>query len=211
MEPVDVLGSHPAIAKKDRELAEQRLHRIEVHQRLEALGALDGQEVESYEAAVAEALHAGAEMPVRPVLRLSPTVASAIGTDDPNTGRRKFSESQGEVHIDDLQFERRRWSGKQAYSDSKLWDVVLACSVARRWPETLSSTVDPGWIKTRMGGPGAADDLPEGADTPVWLATSDDPGATVTGRYSSAVMNCKPTPLPMRLMCRSVFYRPPHS
>ena len=89
MEPVDVLGSHPAIAKKDRELAEQRLHRIEVHQRLEALGALDGQEVESYEAAVAEALHAGAEMPVRPVLRLSPTVASAIGTDDPNTGPRR--------------------------------------------------------------------------------------------------------------------------
>jgi hypothetical protein len=34
-----------------------------------------------------------------------------------------------------------------------------------------------------MGGAGATDGLPEGADTQVWLATSDDPAATVTGRY----------------------------
>jgi NAD(P)-dependent dehydrogenase (short-subunit alcohol dehydrogenase family) len=92
-------------------------------------------------------------------------------------------ESQGHVHLDDLQFERRRWNGHQAYSDSKLWDVVLAFAVARHWPETLSNAVDPGWIKTRMGGSGATHDLPEGADTPVWLATSNDPAATVTGRY----------------------------
>lgn len=92
-------------------------------------------------------------------------------------------ESQGQVHLDDLQFERRRWNGHQAYSDSKLWDVVLAFAVARHWPETLSNAVDPGWIKTRMGGARATDELPEGADTPVWLATSNDPAAAVTGRY----------------------------
>ena len=92
-------------------------------------------------------------------------------------------ESQGGVHLDDLQFERRAWSGRQAYSDSKLWDVVLAFAVARHWPKTLSNAVDPGWIKTRMGGAGATGGLPEGADTQVWLATSDDPAATVTGRY----------------------------
>ena len=34
-----------------------------------------------------------------------------------------------------------------------------------------------------MGGAAAPDELPEGADTQVWLATSDDPAATVTGRY----------------------------
>ena len=71
----------------------------------------------------------------------------------------------------------------QAYSDSKLWDVVLAFAVARRHPETLSNAVDPGWIKTRMGGPEATDELHDGAETPVWLATSDDPAALVTGRY----------------------------
>ena len=92
-------------------------------------------------------------------------------------------QSQGEAHLDDLQFERRRWNGMQAYSDSKLWDVVLALAVARHWPGTLSNAVDPGWIKTRMGGSGATDERPLGAETPVWLATSDEPNATVTGRY----------------------------
>ena len=92
-------------------------------------------------------------------------------------------ESQGEAHLDDLQFERRPWDGMQAYSDSKLWDVVLAFAVARHWPGVLSNAVDPGWIRTRMGGPGATDELPQGAETQVWLATSDDPAATVTGRY----------------------------
>ena len=65
--------------------------------------------------------------------------------------------SLDEVHVDDLQFERRPWNGMQAYSDSKLWDVVLAFAVARRFPSTLSNAVDPGWIKTRMGGAGATD------------------------------------------------------
>jgi NAD(P)-dependent dehydrogenase (short-subunit alcohol dehydrogenase family) len=92
-------------------------------------------------------------------------------------------ESHGGCTSTTSNFERRAWSGRQAYSDSKLWDVVLAFAVARHWPKTLSNAVDPGWIKTCMGGGGATDGLPEGADTQVWLATSDDPAATVTGRY----------------------------
>jgi NAD(P)-dependent dehydrogenase (short-subunit alcohol dehydrogenase family) len=60
-------------------------------------------------------------------------------------------ESHGVVHLDELQFERRAWSGRQAYSDSKPRDVVLAFAVAHHWPKTLSNAVDPGWIKTRMG------------------------------------------------------------
>jgi NAD(P)-dependent dehydrogenase (short-subunit alcohol dehydrogenase family) len=92
-------------------------------------------------------------------------------------------QARGRGHLDDLQFERRPWNGMQAYSDSKFWDVVLAFAVARHWPGALSNAVDPGWIRTRMGGSGAPGELREGADTPVWLATSDDPAATVTGRY----------------------------
>lgn len=92
-------------------------------------------------------------------------------------------EAQGEPRLDDLQFEQRPWNGMQAYSDSKLWDVVLAFAVARYQPGTLSNAVDPGWIKTNMGGAGATDELPAGAETQVWLATSDEPGATATGRY----------------------------
>ncbi|MBB2924895.1 SDR family NAD(P)-dependent oxidoreductase [Cellulomonas cellasea] len=92
-------------------------------------------------------------------------------------------ESQGRTHLDDLQFEARPWDGMQAYSDSKLLDVTLAFAVARLWPDVLVTAVDPGWIKTKLGGPDAWDEVDEGAATQVWLATSDDDGARVTGEY----------------------------
>jgi NAD(P)-dependent dehydrogenase (short-subunit alcohol dehydrogenase family) len=40
----------------------------------------------------------------------------------------------------------------------------------------LVNAVDPGWVKTEMGGPGANRSLAQGADTPVWLATLPDGG-----------------------------------
>ena len=43
----------------------------------------------------------------------------------------------GDARLDDAQWERRRWNGAQAYSDSKLFDMVLAFAVARRWPGVL--------------------------------------------------------------------------
>ncbi|WP_249714927.1 SDR family NAD(P)-dependent oxidoreductase [Rhizomonospora bruguierae] len=92
-------------------------------------------------------------------------------------------EERGVADLSDVHWERRAWNGMQAYSDSKLYDVVLAFALARRWPGALSNAVDPGWIKTKLGGPNATDELPEGAETQVWLATSDDPAARVTGRY----------------------------
>jgi NAD(P)-dependent dehydrogenase (short-subunit alcohol dehydrogenase family) len=92
-------------------------------------------------------------------------------------------ESQGHVALDDLQRTARAWDGMAAYSDSKLCDVVLAFAVARRWPDVLATTVDPGWIKTKLGGPDAWDEVGDGAATQAWLATSDDEGARVTGRY----------------------------
>jgi len=92
-------------------------------------------------------------------------------------------QAAGRVNLGDLQWERRAWNGMQAYCDSKLYDVLLAFAVARRHPELRSNAVDPGWIKTKLGGPGATDELPVGADTPVWLATSGEPEALGTGRY----------------------------
>ena len=92
-------------------------------------------------------------------------------------------EAHGVVDLDDLQRGRRHWDGMAAYSDSKLCDVVLAFAVARLWPEVHSNAVDPGWIRTRMGGPSAPDPLPLGAETPVWLASSDEPEAAVSGCY----------------------------
>src|SRR6202034_439256 len=89
----------------------------------------------------------------------------------------------GSPDLDDLQWVGRRWNGAQAYADSKFFDVVLAFAVARRWPNALSNALEPGWVPTKMGGPGAPDDLSLAPVTQVWLATSDDPAATVTGRY----------------------------
>lgn len=82
--------------------------------------------------------------------------------------------------LGDLQWERRRWNGSQAYAESKFWDVVLAFGVARRWPDVPSNAVDPGWVATRMGGRGAPDDLSQGHVTQVRLALGDIPG---TGGY----------------------------
>jgi NAD(P)-dependent dehydrogenase (short-subunit alcohol dehydrogenase family) len=88
-----------------------------------------------------------------------------------------------DTSLDDLAWERRPWRGEQAYCDSKLHDVLLAFAVARRWRQVLSNALEPGWVATRMGGPGAPDDLDAGRRTQVWLAASEEPAAKVTGEY----------------------------
>jgi hypothetical protein len=55
----------------------------------------------------------------------------------------------GDPALDDPQWERRRWNGLQAYSDSKLDDVLLAFAVARRWPAVRSNAVTPGGWRPR--------------------------------------------------------------
>ena len=89
----------------------------------------------------------------------------------------------GEADLSDLRRRQRRWSGSQAYANSKLFVVALAFGVARLWPDVLSNAVNPGWVPTRMGGPQAPDNFEQGAETQVWLAVSDEPGALVSGRY----------------------------
>ena len=89
----------------------------------------------------------------------------------------------GDPDFTDLQWKRRRWNGSQAYSDSKLFDVLLAFAMARRWPDVQSNAVDPGWVPTKMGGRGAPDNLEQGSETQVWLAVSQDPAAMVSGMY----------------------------
>ena len=90
---------------------------------------------------------------------------------------------QGKFGLEDPQWEHRPWDGNQAYSDSKLFDLMLAFGVARRWPDVLVNSVEPGWVPTKLGGEEATDDLEAGPVTQVWLATSDDPSAHVTGQH----------------------------
>ena len=89
----------------------------------------------------------------------------------------------GDASLRDLLWTERSWNGTQAYCDSKLHDVLLAFAVSRRWNDTLSNSLEPGWVATKMGGPNAPDDLSLAPETQVWLAASDDAGAKVTGSY----------------------------
>jgi NAD(P)-dependent dehydrogenase (short-subunit alcohol dehydrogenase family) len=83
----------------------------------------------------------------------------------------------------DIDWTGRPWNAVQAYSESKLYVTALALTLARVWPDVLSNAVDPGWVPTKMGGPGATGDLEQGYRTQTWLAVSNDAAAAVSGGY----------------------------
>ena len=99
-----------------------------------------------------------------------------------------------DANLDDILWRKRRWNGSTAYAESKLHDAMLAFAVARRWPDVLSNAVEPGWVATRMGGPGAPDDIDQAHLTQAWLAASDDPVARTTGGYFYHLKPRQPNP-----------------
>ena len=89
----------------------------------------------------------------------------------------------GDPSLHDVDWTSRPWDAAQAYADSKLYVTTIAFLVSRRWPDVLTNVVCPGWVPTKMGGPGATDDLELGHTTQVWLAVSDEPEALSSGGY----------------------------
>jgi NAD(P)-dependent dehydrogenase (short-subunit alcohol dehydrogenase family) len=87
----------------------------------------------------------------------------------------------GDAGLDGLDWEGRTTTA--SYSTTKLQVTALSAALARLVPHVASNAVDPGWVPTRMGGPGAPDDLRLGHLTQEWLATSDEPGALGSGGY----------------------------
>lgn len=76
------------------------------------------------------------------------------------------------------------WSPGAAYADSKLAATALVFALARRRPELTVTAAHPGWVQTKMSAGSAAPlSIAEGADTPAWLAVSEDPAALVSGGF----------------------------
>lgn len=85
----------------------------------------------------------------------------------------------GDGSLKDMSWNNRGEKGyrsNQAYNDTKLQNVILANAVARFWgPSGVQSySVDPGWIRTKLGGRGAPGTLEQGGDTMTWLAGITD-------------------------------------
>jgi NAD(P)-dependent dehydrogenase (short-subunit alcohol dehydrogenase family) len=95
----------------------------------------------------------------------------------------------GRLDFDDLQSEKQ-FGGYDAYSDSKLFNVMFAVELAERLRGTsvTSNSLHPGVIATKLlhaGFPGMSGiSLEEGAALSVYLASSDEV-AGVTGKYYS--------------------------
>jgi NAD(P)-dependent dehydrogenase (short-subunit alcohol dehydrogenase family) len=89
----------------------------------------------------------------------------------------------GATDLKDMTWQTRTWNGFQAYAESKFHDALLASAVAKKWSDVNSNALEPGWVATKMGGKSAPDSLEEGYKTQVWLATSDQEEALVSGRY----------------------------
>jgi dehydrogenase/reductase SDR family protein 12 len=98
------------------------------------------------------------------------------------------------IDPNDLQFERRLYTGTDAYASAKRGQVILTTLWADRYPDldVTFHSMHPGWARTE----GVARSLPtfnkvmkpflrtpaQGADTIVWLATAQEPTG-LSGRF----------------------------
>ena len=96
----------------------------------------------------------------------------------------------GDLDLTDVQFERRPWSGRSSYAQSKQADRMLTWALSRRLAGTgvTANAMHPGFVATEIFGKGGgltslglslyskmrAKRPEEGADTVVWLAASPD-------------------------------------
>jgi NAD(P)-dependent dehydrogenase (short-subunit alcohol dehydrogenase family) len=69
--------------------------------------------------------------------------------------------------------------GPGAYGITKAFLNAITIKVASELPSTVKvNAMNPGWVRTQMGGDSATRSTEEGADTALWLATLPDDGPT---------------------------------
>jgi NAD(P)-dependent dehydrogenase (short-subunit alcohol dehydrogenase family) len=100
------------------------------------------------------------------------------------------SQLAGGLDLDDVEFKRRPWSGREAYAQSKQADRMLTWAFARRLDGSgiTVNAMHPGFVATEIFGKGGglvslaasvysklrAKSPEEGADTVVWLSASPE-------------------------------------
>ncbi len=47
-----------------------------------------------------------------------------------------------QANLADVTWEKRTWAGSTAYAESKVYDVLLAFAIARRWRDVLSNALE---------------------------------------------------------------------
>lgn len=101
---------------------------------------------------------------------------------------------QGRLDPGDLSGKGRPYVPMLVYGSAKQANIAFAIEASRRWPEILSTSYHPGLVRTRFGNdnpmyalfyrfaPGLRTPA-KGAETLVWLATTDPAGLTPGGYY----------------------------
>ncbi len=93
----------------------------------------------------------------------------------------------GDLDLDDLEFERRRYNNGTAYRQSKQANRMLTVAFAELFqPSEITVNVcHPGDVNSNLSndlGFGGSQSPDAGAQTPVWLSTGSE-GGQVTGKY----------------------------
>lgn len=89
----------------------------------------------------------------------------------------------GDTSLEDVTWTKRQFQPSQAYNDTKLHNVILAKAVAKHWPDVQSCALDPGWVKTKLGGSSAPGSLDPPAKMIAAYATGESKAGAQTGEY----------------------------
>ncbi|KIW02645.1 uncharacterized protein PV09_06084 [Verruconis gallopava] len=84
--------------------------------------------------------------------------------------------ASGDPSLKDIAWKERgesAWSDSQGYANSKMHNVMFAKAIARKWRDVQSTSMDPGWQPTKMGGKNAPGDLQSSVSTYVMLVEED--------------------------------------